>query len=827
MTYIVFDHEASLSDLPLGGKAEALARLYKHDLPIPRWFAIASPVRPYDGKTDWEPDSDFPEALSHALEQLAPNGELLAVRSSALEEDGAEHSHAGLLESYLFVPPEQVLEKVKAVWQSAFNERVLAYRAEHGLPPLVHLPAVLVQRMINANSAGVAFSADPVSGQREVAVVSAIHGLGLALVSGECNADTAYIGPNQEVFLYQTADKAISYQLNSCGELETVKNPPELISTPVLREDQACIIAHLARSCEAVLGWPQDIEWAIEADQLFLLQSRPITTLAPEFAPTNPDWIEWDNTTLVESWNGPVTPLTFSVAHLLLEALYQELTIHTCVPKVPLSQLEPLFQDLPGHICGRIYLNQSRLNQIWLQAPSLEYLRARKKTAGLKPFTHQAFTRQVLGLNCFSLFIPWHNHQFTKHVNQLLVETLPQDGEALESLLLKLNKIQVFIRTQWKVPSLNNYLATQRHQELTDLSAKWLEDETLPNIWLADDSATLGRELSQYLAALAKTVSSDPALAKLLAEGNREKLMMHPQFGPQLRNYLNRFGERCQDDLKMESASLSEDPSSLFQTILLMSKHNKQAQNPEKPAVELPQSLTVWQKLLFRWLLKRVQTQVKNREQLRFELSKLMNRLRGLSQAIGQLLHEQGLLREPRDILFLALDEITHLEINANLLEARKQAYMHHLTLPALPACFGDFGALRLTKDVAPTFDKDMLTGIGCSAGKVQGQVYKLKPGESALDVHGKILVADHGDPGLVIVFPLVKGLLFENGGALSHAAIVARELGVPAVTALSGIMGWLENDDWVELDGQSGQVRKVTDQRPASSKSINESASG
>src|SRR5262249_27419683 len=136
------------------------------------------------------PDAPLRAKIAAALAELCPNGETVAVRSSASDEDGAQHSFAGQLDSFLFVPPAEVAGRVADVWRSGFGERVVAYRREHGLPLLPRAPAVLVQRMVDAAVAGVAFGADPVSGSRRIAVVSAVYGLGTALVSGDADADT-------------------------------------------------------------------------------------------------------------------------------------------------------------------------------------------------------------------------------------------------------------------------------------------------------------------------------------------------------------------------------------------------------------------------------------------------------------------------------------------------------------------------------------------------------------------------------------------------------------------------------------------------------------
>src|SRR5713226_9008425 len=197
----------------LGGKAAALAALHTASLPIPPWFVV-SPAAFTASLSDAQryaledacarSDSTTVEAilatvqldarvsaeLAGELIRLCPNEEQVAVRSSALDEDGAQYSFAGQLDTFLFVPPEHVAARVVSVWRSGFSARVLTYRREHGLDTVMDPPAVLVQRMVNADVTGVAFSADPVTGRRCVAIVSALYGLGTALVSGECDADT-------------------------------------------------------------------------------------------------------------------------------------------------------------------------------------------------------------------------------------------------------------------------------------------------------------------------------------------------------------------------------------------------------------------------------------------------------------------------------------------------------------------------------------------------------------------------------------------------------------------------------------------------------------
>ena len=194
----------------LGGKALALLRLEQAGLPIPPWFVVAPSAftasltreqidalaseRPERTKSELlslKPSQEIVREVAEALRDLCCSGSRFAVRSSAVDEDGSQFSFAGQFDTFLFVEPEGISGKISAVWRSGFNDRILEYRRQHGLAGSSSLiaPAVLVQKMVNADVSGVAFSADPVSGRRSLAVVSAVPGLGTALVGGEAAAD--------------------------------------------------------------------------------------------------------------------------------------------------------------------------------------------------------------------------------------------------------------------------------------------------------------------------------------------------------------------------------------------------------------------------------------------------------------------------------------------------------------------------------------------------------------------------------------------------------------------------------------------------------------
>ncbi len=201
MKYIVRPGEAT-GEHQLGAKAAALAVMQVHGLPVPSWFvlvpeafsvswvAVQTPDRAANtAELAVLPCDEVLEELRGALATLSPQGEPVAVRSSATDEDGAQHSFAGQYDSFLSVSASDVPSCVAGVWQSGMSERVRRYRAECSLDGPGRMPAVLIQRMVDAEFAGVAFSADPVSGRRGIAIVEAVSGLGAALATGSSDAD--------------------------------------------------------------------------------------------------------------------------------------------------------------------------------------------------------------------------------------------------------------------------------------------------------------------------------------------------------------------------------------------------------------------------------------------------------------------------------------------------------------------------------------------------------------------------------------------------------------------------------------------------------------
>lgn len=266
----------------VGGKAANLSRLAA-SRPVPAGFCVTgdSPEAMTDGATTRSIETAYRELSERAGESRAQ----VAVRSSAVDEDGDEASFAGLNETYLNITgASEVVAAIRECVASFGSERALAYRREQGLQSAPERFAVLVQRLVTADVSGVAFSADPVSGDRNTVVVNASWGLGESVVGGTVTPDSYAVERSSwAVVSRQTAAKE---RMTVCvpGGVREVTVPRQLRSAPALTEEEAVSTARMAAGLETYLGRPADIEFAWAAGNLYLLQCRPVTTLTEDDA---------------------------------------------------------------------------------------------------------------------------------------------------------------------------------------------------------------------------------------------------------------------------------------------------------------------------------------------------------------------------------------------------------------------------------------------------------------------------------------------------------------------------------------------------------------
>lgn len=806
----------------LGGKAAALASLATTGLRIPAWFVVA----PEAFHHSFALNEAVQHEVAQALRRLCPNNELVAVRSSAVDEDGRAHSFAGQLDSFLFVAPHEVAEKIVAVWRSGFSERLLAYRREKGLVHLPAPPAVLVQRMVNADVAGVAFAADPISGRRDLAVVSATRGVGAALVAGACDADT--------------------YHINRAGE---IVQRTLLAETPILRDEQIQAIATLACATSQHFQRPQDIEWAIEKGELFLLQSRPITTLANVADPAGTLNL-WDNSNIAESYGGVTTPLTFSFARRAYEEVYRQFCRVLCVPAAAIQANDQTFKHMLGLLGGRVYYNLLNWYRVLALLPGFKLNRRFMEQMmgvkeGLPEYLVQELSASTRGeklrdvLNLLATMrglisnhwrLPNTIARFYARLNDALQEPVPTLSEMrADELAAYYRKLEAQLLTRWDAPLINDFFAMIFYGVLRRLCER--HDANLHNSLLCNEGGIISTEPTRQLRAMAASIVDQPALIEALCHDSlpaiNQQLAHFSSLQSQISNYLSRFGDRCLDELKLESPTLHDDPLLLLRSLgqlaarLEVGEEKATATNL-RAAAEAQMNAALaghpMRRVLFRWVLRHARARVRERENLRFERTRLFGRARRLFVEIGRRFAADDLLAEPRDVFYLEVEEIlgfihgTATTTNLKALVAVRQAeYAVHRQAPAPADRFATRGTvhqgqqLQAQPRAVVTAIGDVRQGLACCSGRVRGKVRVITDPRNAQLQPGEILVAERTDPGWILLFSSATALLVERGSLLSHAAIVAREMSLPAIVSIPGVTQWLQDGDEVELDGSTG----------------------
>ena len=862
----------------IGGKAASLAALAASGVSIPAWFAIRSPDSALGTQA-----IGFDSELRDALHALAPNGSRLAVRSSAAEEDSVEHSFAGQYDSYLYVPPDGVAARVQDVWNAAASDRVQAYRRERGLTGPAPRPAVIVQRMVDADASGVAFTADPVSGRRGICVVAATYGVGTALVSGDVNADTFHVSRTGEIVERLIVPKNVAHRQGPDGTVE-VPVPDAQASRPAISDEQVLAVAGLARTAERHFGRPQDIEWAIENGQVYLLQSRPITSL-PALADPDGALNLWDNSNIAESYNGITTPLTFSFARGVYEEVYRQFCRIIGVPEQRIVEQSDALRAMLGLVRGRIYYNLVSWYRILALLPGYQLNRQFMEQMmgvkeGLPPELESKITpadwrtrlsdgvavlRMVVGLITAYNRLPRDITRFHERLERALGAGRDPSLQRADELVASYRDLERQLLTRWDAPLVNDFFAMIFYGVLRKLVVSWAGDEsgTLQNDLVSGGGAIVSAEPAMRIERMAGLIKNDNALLDAFCDGDmgtvHAAIAPHPELERELDSYLATFGDRCLEELKLETTTLGDDPLLLVRAVGRVARGRRAADRAASSAsaavqpapradirgdaerrVEAALGRRPIRRAVFGWILRHARARVRDRENLRFERTRVFGRVRRIFVELGKRYAAVGVLDEPRDVFYLTVDEAlgwaggtaasTDLR---GLASVRKAEFARYRELPTPADRFETRGMVHVghefiepvrASDVqrvnAPTNgaqpDGDARRGTGCYPGTVRGIARVVRdPREATLEA-GEILVAERTDPGWVMLFPAASGLLVERGSLLSHSAIVARELGLPAVVAIDGLTSWLESGDEVELDGRTGVVRRIKRVRDA-----------
>lgn len=858
--------DAAPTATEVGGKAAALARLADRGFPVPPWFAItaaafeaSAPDSLHQALADsdaaddhqldellaeLQPSEAVARQIAEAVGRLTGDGGRLAVRSSAIAEDGDEHSFAGQLESHLNVEAADVAGRVADVWRSAFAPRVRAYCREHALPWPPPPPAVLVQKMVDADAAGVAFSADAVTGRRSVAIVSAVPGLGTKLVDGESDGDTFHVARDGVILDRRTAAANVS---------------------PAVTDEQAREIAALARRAADVFVVPQDIEWAIADGELHLLQSRPITTLADLPDPDGARQI-WDNANIAESYSGITTPLTFSFARRAYEEVYRQFCLILGVSASVVADRADVFRNMLGLIRGRVYYNLLNWYRVLALLPGfaanrrfMEQMMGVREglpasiadelnatTAGQRMRDRLRIAGSALSLVGNHLTIQRKIARFYQRLNDALRPPDPPLAQMrLDELAAAYRELERRLLTRWDAPLINDFFAMIFFGTLGRLTRRWCDDAdgTLHNNLLCGEGDMISTEPARRINEMAAIIRDHQPLVATLCEADASDAVravrQHAGLAAAFDAYLDRFGDRCLEELKLESPTLVDDPLPLLRAIGQTARRPASSPGPSDASASHEIRHDAEQRvaaalrgrplrgLLFRWVLRHARNRVRDRENLRFERTRLFGRVRRIFVEIGRRLAAERRLGDARDVFYLEVEEVLGFIEGATtcddlraLAAVRRRRFADYHDMPAPADRFATLGAVHLANHFtaaapasAPQAGDDdgrTLTGTPCCGGIVEGRVRIIRDPRHAHIEQGDILVALRTDPGWIMLFPAAAAVLVERGSLLSHSAIVARELGIPAIVSVPNLTATLRDGERVRIDGSIGVIHRL-----------------
>ena len=793
-----------MDEKAVGGKAYNLDILTKNGINVPQWFVVTSP------------DDDF---------EVEEN-KLYAVRSSAVGEDGSGNSFAGQMESYLYVKPENIKEAIQNVINSANSDRIKFYREQNGLSNDDIKVGVIVQEMVNSEISGVAFSSNPITGKRNEIVISSVFGLGEGLVSGELNADTFTVC--NEKITKKIAEKPYKIVFNNekCFGTKQVENKNPSASS--LSDEQIKEIAQEVKRIVAIYGKPQDIEWTYEGGKLYILQARPITTLE-NIPDKSQQEVIWDNSNIIESYSGVTTPLTFSFIKDVYTEVYKQFLLIMGVEQELIEENSDIFQML-GLIEGRVYynlLNWYRLLRLMpgyeINAGFMESMMGVKQKLNNVPQVKLSKKNKYIRLfnliksliiNLFRL--PKDIENFYKHIDRTLspYENGKLEGKNSNELMEIYFELESKLMKRWQAPLVNDFYAMIFYGLLKKSLAKIDKNGTLQNDLLTGETGIISTEPIKRI----KQISN-----KICKGENADK---------DIEEFIQKFGNRCIGELKLETITYKQDPSLLQfiinsyvkQGIIDLEKETAREQEIRTNAEKI-----VKEKIknpFFGFILKNARLRVKNRENLRFERTRLFGLVREIFLEFGKNFAYDNIIETPRDIFFLTKEEIFNYVRGASvetdlktIVKNRKEEFKNFETKNPADR-FSTFGTVYTSNSYQPLHpnplpngEEEELSGIGACAGIVRAKVKIVHSVAESEGLEGCIMVAEKTDPGWVPLFPISKGILVERGSILSHSAIVAREMGIPAIVGVNHLLSTLKDGDEVEMDGSTGTIRIIKDE--------------
>ncbi len=741
----------------------------------------------------------LPALLEKALADEGLTGKAVAARSSGTLEDLPGAAFAGQHDTFLGLTGlPALLEAVRACYASLWNERVLPYRERLGVRHLDAAMAVVVQVMVAVSAeeaAGVAFSIDPVQGRMDQVLINAAFGLGESVVAGEAPVDEFRVRRDDRSLLSRTIAEKKEALVSAAQGTQTVTLPQAQSLQPALDETACAEVAALALAAEAHFGFPQDIEWVYGGGVLYLLQSRPVTRIPAR----------WTRDESAERFPNVVTPMTWD---LVEEGFHASLN-HSFL----LMGLPPFGDKWFAMKDCYIYGNQNAVELYSGRLPTETGGDLAALAAALPVLARRyAWVRE--------LPVRWMRDLDVYLIGIGALSREATEGKDLAELWDYVLRVRDLGR-EYFLPNIAISL-TQRSlyallQRLLYLLLHDRDEAQVSFDCLLASVDTKTMQVNREMWALSRLIRGHKALCTALrglpGKALLPRLGEFPDFATLFNSFLQRHGHReldfdayhptwieaphtVLDQLKALIECPDEDRAALEQQ-----KKIKAAAVEHGLLQKTPETLRYAMGEIIR--LARVYTELDDLEH--YQTTRLTLPFRRALRALGEGLVRQGLLADADDIYFCPV-AVCEEALRGGRPEAIREAAARHKSAylkarEKAPAWnYGEEGA-------AETADGD-LRGLGGSPGQVEGEVFIVRsPEDFSSFPKNAVLVARTTNPAWTPLFYQASGVITESGGPLSHGAVTARELGLPAVMGVRDATERLRNGMRVHIDGGKGIV--------------------
>ncbi len=774
---------------------------------------------------------DIYEEITRLLSRLGEEN-AYAVRSSATAEDLATASFAGQQDTYLnIIGKKAILKHISKCWASLFTERAVIYRIQNGFDHRKVYLAVVVQKMVFPQAAGILFTADPVTSNRKVISIDASFGLGEALVSGLVNPDIYRVRDGKVIDKKISTKKLAIYALKGGGTKEQEIGPDQQ-NTQALTDEQILQLARIGRKIEEHFGCPQDIEWCLADDTFYMVQSRPITTLYPIPEANDPENRVYISVGHNQMMTAAIKPLGLSFFLLTTPApmrkaggrLFVDVTQQLASPAgreqliKTFGQSDPLIKDALMTIVEREDFIKSLLDDQKEQGRDKSSKGA--PSSGFHPEIEADPSVVSDMIKSSQASIDALKHAIQTKSGPDLFDFILEDLQQLKKILFDPQSLGVIMA------AINASFWINENME------KWLGEKNAADTLSQSVPNNITSEMGLALLDVADIIRPYPEVIAYLQQTNDEhfldelvKIDGGQKAQDAINAYLNRYGMRCAGEIDITKTRWSEKPTTLVPMIFSNIRNAAPGAGNRKFEQGRQEALQKEQEILDR--LKQLPDGEEKAEETKRMISRIrnfigyreypkygkVNRYFVYKQALlkeAEQLVQANVIREKEDIYYLTFEELREVvrssELDYPTISQRKEEYQFYekLTPPRVITSDGEIIAGVYKRENLPT---TAIVGLPVSSGVVEGRARVILTMEDADLEDGDILVTSFTDPSWTPLFLSIKGLVTEVGGLMTHGAVIAREYGLPAVVGVENATKLIKDGQRIRVHGTEGYV--------------------